>query len=72
MSLATAFGREIGVPMRIANMAFAEMTEAMNCGWGNRDCQVPMAIQQERAGVEIEVDRALIAEVLNDGPPFKG
>ena len=72
MSLATALGREIGVPMRIANMAFAEMTEALNRGWGNRDCRVPMLLQQERSGVSIEVDRARIEQVLKDDPPFKG
>ena len=72
MALATELGRELGVPMRLANMAFAEMTEALNRGWGNRDCRVPMLIQQERSGVGIEVDRARIAEVLQDDPPFKG
>jgi hypothetical protein len=30
MRLATEPGRELGVPMRLANMAFAEMTEALN------------------------------------------
>src|SRR5262245_26039237 len=30
MRLATELGRELGVPMRLANMAFAEMTEALN------------------------------------------
>lgn len=72
MSLATALGREVGVPMRIANMALAEMTEAMNRGWGQRDCRAPMQLQKERSGVEFEVDRARIAAVLQDDPPFKG
>jgi hypothetical protein len=26
-------GREVGVPMRLSNMAFKELTEAMNRGW---------------------------------------
>ena len=72
MSLATALGRETGVPMRISNLALAEMTEAMNRGWGTRDCRVPMLLQQERSGVNIEVDRARIEQVLKDDPPFKG
>lgn len=72
MSLATALGRETGVPMRISNLALAEMTEAMNRGWGKRDCRVPMLLQQERSGVNIEVDRARIEQVLKDDPPFKG
>jgi 3-hydroxyisobutyrate dehydrogenase-like beta-hydroxyacid dehydrogenase len=72
MSLATALGRELGVSMRISNLAFAEMTDALNRGWGKRDCRVPMLLQQERTGVGIEVDRAGIAQVLKDDPPFKG
>jgi 3-hydroxyisobutyrate dehydrogenase-like beta-hydroxyacid dehydrogenase len=33
VSLATALGREIGVPMRFANLTLEEMTEAMGRGW---------------------------------------
>jgi 3-hydroxyisobutyrate dehydrogenase len=72
MSLATALGRETGVPMRISNMALAEMTEALNRGWGKRDCRSPMLLQLERSGIAFEVDRARIAQVLHDDPPFKG
>ena len=72
MTLATGLGREVGVPMRLANMALAEMTEAMNRGWGARDSRTPMLIQQERSGVEIEVERAKIAAVFEEDPPFKG
>jgi 3-hydroxyisobutyrate dehydrogenase-like beta-hydroxyacid dehydrogenase len=36
MRLATELDRELGVPMRLANMAFAEMTQALR-GWENRD-----------------------------------
>ena len=43
MRLATELGRELGVPMRLANMPFAEMTEALNRGWGNRDSRSPQA-----------------------------
>jgi 3-hydroxyisobutyrate dehydrogenase len=55
MSLATALGREHHVPMRLANMALEEMTEALNRGWGERDSRVSMLLQEERAGVEIRV-----------------
>jgi 3-hydroxyisobutyrate dehydrogenase len=56
VSLATSLGRELAVPMRLANLALEEMTEAMNRGWGARDSRVSMLLQQERAGVEIKVD----------------
>jgi 3-hydroxyisobutyrate dehydrogenase-like beta-hydroxyacid dehydrogenase len=56
VALATALGRELGVPMRICNLTYAEMTEACNRGWQGRDSRVVMLLQQERAGVEIAAD----------------
>ena len=56
VSLATALGRELGVPMRIANLTLEEMTEALNRGWGQRDSRVAMLLQEERAHLEIKVD----------------
>jgi 3-hydroxyisobutyrate dehydrogenase len=64
VTLATELGRELGVPMRIANTTYAEMTEALNRGWGQRDSRVPMLLQEERAGVEIKVPVEKIQEVL--------
>ncbi len=62
MTLATELGRELGVPMRVANLALAEMTEAMNRGWSERDSRVSMLLQNERAGVEIAVPKEKIRE----------
>jgi len=56
VALATALGREVGVPMRLASMTLEEMTEALGRGWGARDSRVVMALQTERAGVEIAVE----------------
>jgi 3-hydroxyisobutyrate dehydrogenase-like beta-hydroxyacid dehydrogenase len=56
VSLATALGRELSVPMRMCNLALAEMTEALNRGWGGRDSRSVMLLQQERAGVEIAIE----------------
>ena len=64
ITLATELGREIGVPMRIANLAHAELTEGLNRGWGARDSRVPMLLQEERAGVDIKVPAADIEAVL--------
>jgi hypothetical protein len=33
-------GREVGVPMRLANMAFEKLAAAMNRGWGTRNSTV--------------------------------
>jgi 3-hydroxyisobutyrate dehydrogenase len=62
--LATELGREVGVPMRIANLTLAEMTEALNRGWGERDSRIPMLLQEERSGVRIAVDAQSIEAVL--------
>ena len=64
VTLATELGRELGVPMRVANMTHAEMTEALNRGWAHRDSRVPMLLQEERAGVEIKIPAEKIQEVL--------
>ncbi len=64
MSLATALGREVRVPMRLAEMAFAEMTEALNRGWGERDSRTPMLLQQERAGVSIAVPDEMLRKII--------
>ena len=64
VSLATALGREVGVPMRLCNLVLEEMTEARARGWDNLDSRVPMRLQTERAGVKIEVDPQRIAESI--------
>ncbi len=70
VTLATALGREQGVPMRLANLTLQEMTEALNRGWAERDSRVAMLLQEERAGVDIKVAEAAIREVLaRDTPP---
>ncbi len=67
VTLATELARELGVPMRIANLTHSEMTEALNRGWAERDSRVFMLLQEERAGVTIKVPPAAIQEVLDRG-----
>ena len=69
MTLATQLGRDFNVPMRFANLALAELSEALSRGWGERDSRSPMILQQERAGVEIRVDPKRIEEALQRDPP---
>jgi len=64
VGLATALGRELGLPMRICDLAYAEMTEALNRGWGGRDSRAVMLLEQERAGIEIKVDPERLKEAL--------
>jgi 3-hydroxyisobutyrate dehydrogenase len=68
VTLATALAREVGVPMRLANMTLEEMTEALNRGWAQRDSRVTMLLQEERAGVHIAIPPEKIKQVLeSDG-----
>ncbi|HYB41702.1 MAG TPA: NAD(P)-dependent oxidoreductase [Candidatus Methylomirabilis sp.] len=55
VSLATALGREMGVPMRMANLALEELTEALNRGWGDKDSSAFMMLETERAGIRLAV-----------------
>jgi 3-hydroxyisobutyrate dehydrogenase len=64
VSLATAIGRELNVPMPMANLALDELTAALNRGWGERDSRAAMLLQEERAGVQIAVDVDRIREAL--------
>jgi 3-hydroxyisobutyrate dehydrogenase len=64
VTLATELGREVGVPMRLANLTYAEMTEALNRGWEKRDSRSYLLLQEERAGLDIKVPLAEIEAVL--------
>src|SRR6266849_5675197 len=77
VSLATALGREVGVPMRLCNLALEEMTEARARGWDERDSRSAMLLQQERAGVAIAVDpedlhRSLATDTTATSEPKRG
>ncbi|MBM4256949.1 MAG: NAD(P)-dependent oxidoreductase [Deltaproteobacteria bacterium] len=56
VTLATALGRELHVPMPMANLALDELTAALNRGWGDRDSRSAMLLQQERAAVQVAVE----------------
>ena len=62
VSLALQLAREVSVPMRLCDLVLDEITEAMNRGWGGRDSQSFLVLQQERAGIP---PFALTAEQVN-------
>src|SRR5271154_3299660 len=64
VKLATELGRELGVPMRICNLAYSEMREACNRGWEGRDSRVVMLLEQERAGVKIAADPERVKQAV--------
>ena len=66
VGLAVGLRREVGVPMRLANMAYKQLTEAMNRGWGARNSSVGQLLQVERAGIEpLAADPKRITAVLD-------
>jgi 3-hydroxyisobutyrate dehydrogenase-like beta-hydroxyacid dehydrogenase len=66
VSLATALGRQVGVPMRMANLALEELTEALNRGWGDQDSSSFMRLETERAGIELAVPPDALRQVIAD------
>jgi 3-hydroxyisobutyrate dehydrogenase len=57
VGLATALGRELNVPLRLANIAEQSLMEAANRGWGDKSAYtVTFLLQQETANVELRAD----------------
>jgi 3-hydroxyisobutyrate dehydrogenase len=67
--LATGLARDLGVPMRIAGLTLAEMSEALGRGWGENDSRSFLKLQLERAGVAIAVEQARIDKALQAAKP---
>lgn len=64
MTLALEMAREVGVPMRMADLAYEDMTAAMERGWGELDSRSPMQLQKERAGVEFQLTAEEVRRTL--------
>jgi 3-hydroxyisobutyrate dehydrogenase len=64
MTLALELAKELDVPMAMAELAYADMGEAMQRGWGKLDSRVPMKLQKERAGVEFKSTEEEIRKTL--------
>ena len=56
VGLATQLGRELDVPMSLANLAEQELMEAINRGWGDHPTNIVRKLQEDRAGVELRAD----------------
>lgn len=61
--LATELGRELDVPMRVANLALAELTEGMARGWAAKDSWVTALLQEERTGLDFHFSAEEVQEV---------
>lgn len=71
VGLATALGRELNVPLRLANMAEQNLMEAANRGWGDKAAYtVTFMLQEEAAKVELraDVDAGQAAKYISTHP----
>ncbi|KPM54401.1 3-hydroxyisobutyrate dehydrogenase [Frankia sp. R43] len=67
LRLAIELADEFDVPMRSARLVQEDFAEALERGWGGRDSQVPLLLQNERAGVEITLSADEVQAVLDLG-----
>ena len=67
LHLALELADQVGVPLRCARIVEEDFDEALARGWGGRDSQSPLEIQNERAGVSIQLSAGEVQDVLDRG-----
>jgi 3-hydroxyisobutyrate dehydrogenase len=55
VGLATALGREVNVPMRLAALCEQDLTHAMERGWAVHDASIVLTLQEERAQTQVRL-----------------
>ena len=65
-TLALALAKETGVPMQIGKVALAELEQAIDRGWIERDFRVAMTLQEERAGVSPRIPAPALQDALKE------
>jgi 3-hydroxyisobutyrate dehydrogenase len=51
--------------MQFATLTLAQMTEALDRGWGDKDSRIAMLLAQEQAGVDVRCDPDTLKDILN-------
>jgi len=64
-TLALQMARDFGVPMRIGEIALGELAACIERGWAERDSRVAMTLQEERAGVSVQVPAEKLQGILD-------
>lgn len=67
LRLALELADQLDVPMRAARLVQEDFREALDRGWGGRDSQTPLLLQNERAGVTIKLSAEQVQAVLDRG-----
>jgi 3-hydroxyisobutyrate dehydrogenase len=65
VTLANELGHEIGLDMQFAKLTLAQMTQALERGWGEKDSRIAMLLAQEHAGVDVRCDPEELKEILS-------
>jgi 3-hydroxyisobutyrate dehydrogenase len=65
--LALELADQMDVPMKCAAAAYEDFQEALERGWGGRDSQAPMVLQNERAGVTVKLSAEEVKDILDRG-----
>lgn len=68
MISATDLARSLNVPLRFAALTLADIQEAMQRGWAERDSRCVMLLPQERVGVTVREEPQAIEAVLRRDP----
>jgi 3-hydroxyisobutyrate dehydrogenase len=66
VSLATALGREVNVPMRLATLCEQDLRQALGRGWSTHDASVVLTLQEERAQVQVRLPHEVLSR--GEGP----
>ena len=65
VTLANELGREVELDMQFAKLTLAQMTEALDRGWSDKDSRIAMLLAQEEAGVDVRCDPEVLKELLS-------
>jgi 3-hydroxyisobutyrate dehydrogenase len=65
VTLANELGREVDLDMQFAKLTLAQMTEALDRGWGDKDSRIAMLLPQEQAGVDVRCDPDTLKDILS-------
>jgi len=65
VTLANELGREVELEMQFAKLTLAQMTEALDRGWGDKDSRIAMLLAQEQAGVDVRCDPETLKDILS-------
>lgn len=63
-ALGLELAEQLEVPMQCAQAALGYFNDALERGWGDRDSRSPMALQNERAGVTIQLSAEDVQRTL--------